>query len=259
MAALNHIPKISVITPNYNQGDFLEQTIQSVLDQNYPNLEYIIIDGGSTDQSVEIIKKYEDSLSYWVSEPDMGMYHAINKGFDLCTGDIMCWINSDDILWEGSLAYLAKIMGPEMNKVEWLQGYPTVIDEEGKILYRRDPVAAKKKFYNLEFKKDRAFIQQESTFWTRSLWERSKARLNTEYTLAADFDLWMQFFHYSRLFCSRRNLGAFRKRKGQKSQDQEAYLQEAIASVDNHRKRLTFMKLLRLRFSGADEPIYWID
>lgn len=89
-------PRISIVTPNYNYGQFIEETIRSVLLQGYPNLEYIIIDGGSTDNSVEIIKKYEPWLAYWVSEPDRGQSHAINKGFARVTGQIMAWINSDD-------------------------------------------------------------------------------------------------------------------------------------------------------------------
>jgi len=91
-----HYPKISIVTPSYNQGEFIEQTILSVINQNYPNLEYIIIDGGSSDQTVDIIKKYEKYISYWESVPDKGQTDAINKGFSKCTGEIFNWINSDD-------------------------------------------------------------------------------------------------------------------------------------------------------------------
>lgn len=101
-------PKISIITPSFNQGKYIEKTIQSILDQNYPNLEYIIIDGGSTDETIEIIKKYEHKIKYWVSEKDGGQTDAINKGLKYCTGDIFNWINSDDYLSENALFTIAK-------------------------------------------------------------------------------------------------------------------------------------------------------
>jgi glycosyltransferase involved in cell wall biosynthesis len=100
-------PRISIVTPSYNQGQFIEETIRSVLLQCYPNLEYIIIDGGSTDASVEIIKKYEPWLAYWISEPDHGQSHAINKGISKATGDYFAWINSDDIYKPGTLSKVA--------------------------------------------------------------------------------------------------------------------------------------------------------
>ena len=102
-------PKISIVTPSFNQGKYIEQTIQSVLDQDYPNLEYIIIDGGSTDETVEIIKKYEHKIHYWVSEPDKGQTDGINKGFAKCTGEIFNWINSDDYYEPGTFYKLAKL------------------------------------------------------------------------------------------------------------------------------------------------------
>lgn len=113
----SHYPKISVVTPSYNQAEFLERTIRSVLDQNYPNLEYIIIDGGSTDGSVDIIKKYADRISYWVSEPDAGQSDAINKGFQMATGEWLAWQNSDDIYYPGSFASVATVERPDVDLV----------------------------------------------------------------------------------------------------------------------------------------------
>lgn len=101
--------RISIVTPSFNQGQYIEQTICSVLDQNYPNLEYIIIDGGSTDGTVDIIKKYGDRITYWVSTPDKGQTDAINKGFAKCTGEIFNWINSDDYYEPGTFEKIASL------------------------------------------------------------------------------------------------------------------------------------------------------
>lgn len=118
------LPKISIVTPSFNQGRYIEQTIRSVLDQNYPNLEFVIIDGGSTDGTVEIIKKYENQITYWISEPDAGQTDAINKGFAKCTGEIFNWINSDDYYEPGAFEKIARVFTdhPGVNVVcgkEW--------------------------------------------------------------------------------------------------------------------------------------------
>lgn len=110
-------PKISLVTPSFNQGEFLEETIVSVLSQNYPNLEYIIIDGGSTDNTLEIIKKYENELTYWISERDQGQSHAINKGLKKCSGEIFNWINSDDLLADNALFHIAKGFNEDVDVV----------------------------------------------------------------------------------------------------------------------------------------------
>ncbi len=250
--------KISVVTPNYNQVDFLESTLRSVLEQDYPNLEYIVIDGGSTDGSADLIRSYQDQLSYWVSEPDKGMYHAINKGFAKATGDIMCWINSDDVLWPGALRYVNELFAsrPELN---WLQGYPSVIDEQGALLYQRPPVATRAYFYKMRFLGTFEFIQQESTFWRRSLWEQAGAHLDMSYSLAADFELWMRFFNHQTLYCSRQQLAAFRKRDGQQSADQSTYLQQAQRAVRTHKAKLSLFDSIKMSLTKGDSNIQWID
>lgn len=243
----NPYPRITVVTPNFNQVQFIETTILSVLDQNYPNLEYIIIDGGSNDGSVEIIKKYQKNLHYWESIEDNGMYDALMKGFSRSTGEIMCWINSDDVLWKDSLKNVKKIL-EENSHIHWLQGWPTVIDEKGKIYLQRSPVFSKFYFYLKNHKNSGFFIQQESTFWTRDIWERSGSYLNLDYKLAADFDLWMRFFKLEKLYCTNIPLGAFRIRKGQLSSNKKLYLQEANRSIQTNFETLRIWDFFRIKF-----------
>ena len=162
-----NFPKISIITPTYNQGRFLEETILSVLNQDYPNLEYIIIDGGSTDNSVEIIKKYKSRLTSWVSESDKGQTHAINKGLKRSTGEILNWLNSDDLLSAGTLEIIGKAftIDPE---ADFYFGDFSMIDEKGRlIIHRKSPLF---RFRTLFY--GRQLSSQPAVFFRRSVLER---------------------------------------------------------------------------------------
>lgn len=202
-------PKISIVTPNYNKGQYLEETILSVIEQNYPNLEYIIIDGGSTDNSVEIIKKYEKYLAYWTSEKDNGMYEAIQKGFDKSSGEIMAWINSDDKYHLGAFSAVAEIFST-FKEIRWLTGAPTLWDKYGRCVVKESTLWSKYKMYMGYCLERGIYIQQESTFWRRSLWEQAGGQLNTSFKLAGDFELWLRFFRYAQLYTTEALLGGFR-------------------------------------------------
>lgn len=232
-------PKISIVTPNLNGIKYLEQTIQSVINQDYPNLEYIVIDGGSTDGSVELIRKHEKSITFWESTPDKGLYHAIQKGFAKSTGEIMGWINSDDIHMTKSLFTVAEIFSAN-KMVQWIQGYPAVIDDIGRIVFHRPAVSSKLSFYLKDFRNG-TFIQQESTFWTRALWDRAGSYISQEYKFAGDFELWMRFFKTDILYCTNSILGAFRYRKeGQISiTNYQKYLAECNAIIEKFEEQLS--------------------
>lgn len=221
-------PKISIITPNFNGEKYLEETIKSVLSQNYPNIEYIIIDGGSTDGSVAIIRKYESQLAYWVSESDKGLYEAIQKGFDKSTGDVMAWINSDDMYHNKAFYTVAEIF--KHKDIKWLQGIPTVFDEKGRTVYVESLRRWSKLDYYLgNFK----WIQQESVFWRRSLWEASGSKMDVSMKYAGDLDLWLRFFRHEKLYVTHALLGGFRQRSsGQLSAEfLNDYLEEAKTRI----------------------------
>jgi len=236
---MNQYPKISIVTPNFNGEKYLEETILSVVEQNYPNLEYIIIDGGSTDGSLDIIHRYEKHLAYFESEKDHGLYYALQKGFTRSTGEIMGWINSDDILFYKSLFSITEIfsVSPEIN---WIQGYPTVIDDIGRVVYHRPQVWSKLFFYLKDYS-DGRFIQQESTFWTRSLWEKAGSYISTDYKYAGDFELWIRFFHHEQQYLTNSILGSFRvRREGQMSKAfYNDYLIECDRIIDTNLKILS--------------------
>jgi len=183
------LPKISIVTPSFNQAQFLEETILSVITQNYPNLEYIIIDGGSSDGSVDIIKKYEKYLAYWTSERDNGHGHALNKGFAKSTGEIMAWINSDDKYYPYTFNTIAEIFN-KFKDINWIQGKNSWIDKYGRLLDVRYSLINIYSYLLNDYK----WIQQESVFWRRSLWEKAGSFVNEKIDLMVDGELWTRFF-----------------------------------------------------------------
>ena len=161
------LPKISVITPSFNQGQFIEETILSVLGQNYPNIEYIIVDGGSSDNTVDIIHKYENKIHYWISEKDFGQSHAINKGFAKATGDIVCWLNSDDLYMPGTLNYIAEQIVKDEKVVIFGNALHFRQSSTGISSYGSDVIGDSER-HLLE---NRDYIIQPSAFWTKRVWE----------------------------------------------------------------------------------------
>lgn len=189
MKQKNELPKISIVTPSFNQGNFLQQCIESVLDQNYPNLEYIIIDGGSTDNSLSIIQNFKSRLTYWVSEPDKGQSDAINKGFMKATGEIVAWLNSDDYYCPGAFEKMLHVYQQNAEAPFYFgDGYR--VSKSGEILANFFPKRS------LTFNRQALvmglnYILQPSTFINRSCLEQV-GYLNDELEYGMDSDLWMR-------------------------------------------------------------------
>jgi len=241
------LPKITIVTPSFNQAKYLESTILSVLGQGYPDLEYIVIDGGSTDGSVDIIRKYEQQLAYWVSEPDNGLYHALQKGFERSSGDIMAWLNADDMYHPKSLFTVAELFN-RFEDVRWIMGSNTFFDEAGRpFVYDDLPYGQRWSRLRLQLS-DGRFIQQESVFWRRTLWEQAGSFIDQNHALAADFELWLRFFKYERLYSTAFMLGGFRFRtENQKSYNQRgqylAEMKQLLARENSNAMQLTLCRI----------------
>jgi glycosyltransferase involved in cell wall biosynthesis len=211
-------PKITVFTPNYNYGHYLEETIRSVLLQGYPNLEYIILDGGSKDNSVEVIEKYAPWLTYWKSEADRGQTDAINKGLSKTTGEIFNWINSDDILMPGALFAIAE----GMKDYDAFAGVVTNFDEVG----NRERVIPKNitatglltKFNTTNRPAQDSTVYHQPGFWFRTELLKSIGELNEDLRIQFDFDRVVRYVHrYPNVNYSDRDLVDFRCHQEQKT------------------------------------------
>lgn len=183
-------PKVTIVTPSFNQGMFLERTILSVINQDYPNLEYIIVDGGSTDNSLEIIKKYEDRITKWISEPDAGQSDAINKGFRKATGHIFNWLNSDDVLCPHAIKIVVDYY-QRLPAIQVFYGDRIIIDQNDRINKTVEGPS-----FNRSELKYYMKIPQETVFFTRDIWEKVGG-LNEELHYTMDNDLWFRFVRHS--------------------------------------------------------------
>jgi glycosyltransferase involved in cell wall biosynthesis len=204
-------PLVSIITPSYNQANFLEETIRSVLDQGYPNLEYIIVDGGSTDGSLEIIQKYADRLAWWVSEPDQGQTDAINKGFSQAKGEILAWLNSDDTYLPAAVAEAVGYLQahPEIGTV---YGDANIIDDEENVIGRFPA----KQTDNRRLMRGYVHVPQQATFFRAELW-RKVGPLDPTFFFAMDYDLWVRLSQHAPLKYYSRLWANFRLHGGAKS------------------------------------------
>jgi len=179
-------PKITVVTPSFNQGQFLEQAILSVLGQGYPNLEYFVFDGGSTDNSVEVIRAFEKKLTAWKSEADGGQASAINQAFGSSSGDILCWLNSDDFLLPGTLRRVARILQVKVQQPALVYGKALLFREGSEWGKLQVPGP-----HNVEKLKRIDYIVQPSSFWTRHLWEMT-GPLDASMHFAFDWDWYLR-------------------------------------------------------------------
>lgn len=185
---MESLPKISIVTPCFNHAEFLEKTILSILAQNYPNLEFIIMDGGSTDGSVDVIKRYEKHLAHWVSEKDRGQSHAINQGFRKATGDVLTWLNSDDCLELGALHLIADQVRRYPNAGAFV-GHGRIVDTAGKEVYYKE--VGELTFVKFCQWLDGGDFLQPSCFFKREAWELV-GPLDEQTHIAFDVDYWLR-------------------------------------------------------------------
>ena len=220
-------PLVSIVTPSYNSNLYIDQNIASVAEQSYGDIEHIIVDGGSTDGTIQTIQQYEKKYNLtWISEPDDGMYDALEKGFNLASGEIFAWLNSDDMYlpWAVEIA----VENLKQEGTEWIIGHPANWDEAGLLnyvnpmrpYYRRGWI--RKGWYHGEAL---GWMQQESMFWTAELWDK-KGGFPPDVKLAGDYYLWQQFAERAELKQIGTVISGFRNHENQLTSNMEKYRSE---------------------------------
>jgi glycosyltransferase involved in cell wall biosynthesis len=232
---MNNYPRISIVTPSYNQGKFIRETIESVLNQNYPNLEYFIVDGGSTDGSVDIIREYGSRIDWWVSEKDNGQSDAINKGFKKASGDLLCWVNSDDILLPGCLKSVAESY-INNNKPELIHTNFIYIDQ-GSSVIKMIRIPRQTRFF---IYRGIWSVSVPSSFFSTSLMHKV-GYLNTDYHVSMDLDMWIRMIKAgARIHYIPKYMGAFRFHAASKTTFQIFSEKYSDSSDSEHNKIMDF-------------------
>lgn len=238
------LPRISIITPSFNQAQYIEKTIHSVLSQNYPFLDYIIIDGGSTDGTLKILKKYTSHLR-WYSQKDNGQTEALNKGLKIATGDVIGYLNSDDILEKGSLSKIGHFfqVHPE---VFWVTGKCQVIDSQGRQI--RGIITFYKNLFLLFLRNYKSllllnYISQPATFWRKEIFAKI-GFFNDKYQYSMDYEYWLRIWKYYSLAFLDYHVASFRVHQSSKG---SKYLSKQLKegyNIASHFTNSSFMLFL---------------
>jgi glycosyltransferase involved in cell wall biosynthesis len=237
------LPLISIVVPNYNGNKFLRECLTSLVEQDYPSLEIIVMDGGSSDGSIETIKDFSHKISYWESAKDDGPASAISKGFLRASGLWLGWLNSDDIMLPGAIQSLA--IQINLNKqVEWIVGNRILINEQGYFVRMQSGLQSPEAIVA----RDALGIPQEATFFARKLYTRAGA-IDTKLACHFDLDLFLRFYSLSRPAFSESVFGCFRQRYGQISQNITLSQNDYIDKIDPFYSRLNVKSRVVLRLS----------
>lgn len=238
--------KFSIVTAVYNGEKYLEETMLSIKNQSYKNFEHIIVDGGSTDGTLDIIKKYENTYPMkYISEKDNGMYDAINKGFAMASGDVYAWLNSDDVYYPHALDTVAKVM--KAREIKWCTGTPMTFTADGHTFAMPKVMPI---YFQSHLRKGycdgriSSMVQQESTFFRRDLWQQAGG-LNPKYQYAGDYWLWVEFAKYEKLYTLDAVLAGFRMHQEQKSSAIDKYFGE-MGKFTWYKRFLAKTKFIRL-------------